>query len=342
MNTAFSPEQDELRTSVRRLFENVVPAAVLRQLWETETGRSPQVWKGLAEIGVPALLVPEEYEGLGADELDLFFVLEEAGRAALPDAILESCVLAPILLAGSTADGLKRRWLPALATGEARATVAFDGARAVPDAHLSDLVLVVDGDQVVAYERGEVTVRPVPSMDPSRRPASVTARAGSGVRVDGAPVARARAARLAGSAVLLGGVGSRLVEFAVAYAKVREQFGRPIGSFQAIKHQLATAHSRNELARHAAVGAMYDLAHRAGSSSDTAVLAHVCALEAERESNRVSLQVHGGIGFTWEHDLQIWLKHGKSLELGYGTWRETAYAAGAGTVLSGRSEGGTR
>ncbi|MTD54672.1 acyl-CoA dehydrogenase family protein [Amycolatopsis pithecellobii] len=337
MNTGFSIEQAELRTSIRRLLEDVAPSSVLRQLWDTETGRSPRVWKGLAEIGVPALLVPPEYGGLGADELDLFPVLEEAGRAALPDAVLESCMLAPLLLAGSADDDLKRRWLPALAAGEARATVAFGSLRAVPDAHLSDVVLAVEGEQAVAYERADVTARPVPSMDPSRRLSEVTVRAGSGRPVDDAPVALARAARLAGSAVLLGGAGARLVEFAVAYAKVREQFGRPIGSFQAIKHQLATAHSRNALARHAAVGAMYELAHRAASSYDTAVLAHLCALEAARESNRVSLQVHGGIGFTWEHDLQIWLNYGKSLELGYGTWRETAYAAGAP-----RSEGGTR
>lgn len=329
MNTEFSDEQRELRDSVSRLLDDAAPATVLRQLWETATGRSPRVWQGLAGIGVPGLLVPPEYDGLGADELDMFLVLEQAGRAALPDAVLESCVLAPILLAGSAGEELNRRWLPALATGQARATVAFGEPRAVPDAHLSELILVVTGEEVLAYEQSEVELRPVRSMDPSRRLFEVVAPADGGVLVDDAPVARARAARLAGSAALLGGVGARLLEFAVAYAQVREQFGRPIGSFQAIKHQLAAAHSRNELARHAVIAAMYDLAHDAATSADTAVLAHVCALEAERESNRVSLQVHGGIGFTWEHDLQLWLKYGKSLELGYGTWRDTAYTAGA-------------
>lgn len=332
MNLGVSTEQQELGKTIRRLFERKAPAPVLRELWQTETGRSPQVWNGLVDVGVPALLIPVEYDGLGATEVDMYAVLNEAGRAAVPDALLESCVLAPVLLAGSDACELKKRWLPALASGEARATVAMNGLGAVPDAHVSDVILVVEGEEATAYERDEVELRPLASMDPSRRVYEVTPRRHSGTPIDGAPVRRIRSLNLAGSAVLLNGLGARLIEFATEYAKVREQFGRAVGSFQSVKHQLASAHSKNELSRQAGLAAMHDLSRDGSLSTLTSALAHVCAVEAERDSNRVSLQVHGGIGFTWEHDLQIWLKLGKTLELAHGTWRESSYAAGALSV----------
>ncbi|MEU0465296.1 acyl-CoA dehydrogenase family protein [Amycolatopsis sp. NPDC006131] len=336
MKVEFEPEQEALRQAVRRVFEKHLGPERLRQLWDSETGRDEELWGRLAEIGLPALLIPSEHGGLDADELDMFLALEEAGRAALPDAVVESWLLAPALLGGAGDADLAGLWLPRLAAGTARATVVFDGGTLAADAHLSDLVLVESGGQVVAYERADLVLTPVASMTPGQRLFRIVPQEGAGVVIGSGGLALARSRRAVGSAALLGGLSAYLIERAVEYAMVREQFGRIIGSFQAVKHMLAGAASLNALARHASVAATFEVARRRADHGDAATLAHVCAIDAARESNRVCLQVHGGIGFTWEHDLQIWLKHGKSLELAYGSRREAAWAAGQ-QALAARS-----
>jgi alkylation response protein AidB-like acyl-CoA dehydrogenase len=330
LNVAFAAEQIALRDSVRELLTAHASPAVLRNLWATDTGRSPVLWDLLTDVGVPAILVPEEFGGAGGDELDLALVLEEVGYAALPDAILESCLLAPYLIATSASKDLRDRWLPLMATGSARVTAALSGSDVVPDLHVSDGVLLHRDGEVLLLATADIAAEPLSSMDPSRRLFRARPLPGAGEPLaapdlDGA-VARSRA----GSAAILNGVAGRLVALAVEYAKARTQFGRPIGSFQAIKHQLAQAASMNALARHATTTAMYKIARHSADHADAAALAHLCAVEAEAESNRVALQVHGGVGFTWEHDLQTWLKYGKTLELAYGSRRVIAAISGAG------------
>ena len=124
MNLGFSPEQLALRDSVRDLLTAHATPAALRELWGTSTGRSPQLWKLLTDVGVPAILVPEAFGGAGGDELDLMLVLEQIGRAAVPDAVLESCMLAPYLIATSASPATRERWLPRIAAGSARISVA--------------------------------------------------------------------------------------------------------------------------------------------------------------------------------------------------------------------------
>jgi alkylation response protein AidB-like acyl-CoA dehydrogenase len=329
MNFDFTSEQLALRDAVRGVLSTEAAPARLRALWESPTGRDPAAWQRLAELGVPGVLVADEFDGGGGDEFDLYLVLEEAGRAALPDALLESCLLAPYLISAHGSVEFKDRWLPGLAAGTLRAAVALGGTRVVADAHVSDLLLLEDDGRLLALTREEVALEPLVSMDPSRRLFAVSSAPGAGVEVGGAEVlAAAHARRMAGSAAVLIGIATRLIELTVDYAKVRFQFGRPIGSFQGVKHQLAQAVSLNALARQAAVAAVYKLAHRSPDAADAAVLARVCAVEAESESNHVALQVHGGVGFTWEHDLQLWLKLGKSLEQAHGGRRDTAALAG--------------
>ena len=159
-------------------------------------------------------------------------------------------------------------------------------------------------------------------------------RGGAGEILATADLPGALTRSLTGSAALLNGVAHRLLELAVDHARVRFQFGRPIGSFQAIKHQLATATSLAALARHATAAATCKVAAGSADHADAAGLAHLCAVEAEAECNRVALQVHGGVGFTWEHDLQIWLKYGKTLEIGYGSRRTTAALAGTAALAA--------
>jgi alkylation response protein AidB-like acyl-CoA dehydrogenase len=328
VNVEFTPEQTAFRDSVRELLAAHASPPELRDLWSTETGRSPALWESLAEIGVPAILVPEEFGGAGGDELDLKLVLEEIGRAALPDAILETCLLAPYLIATSASKDIRERWLPPMAAGSARITVALGSGDVVPDLHVSDGVLLHRGGEVVLLAKADLVSEPLHSMDPSRRLFRVRPRPGAGEPLAEANLAGATSRSLAGSAAMLNGVAGQLIALAVEYAKARTQFGRTIGSFQGVKHQLAQAASMNSLARHATNTATHQIARASADHADAAALAHLCAVEAEAESNRVALQVHGGVGFTWEHNLQIWLKYGKTLELAYGTRRATGVLSG--------------
>ena len=332
MNVEFTPEQLALRDSVRSLLTAQAAPAMLRRLWATDTGRSPRLWHLLAEVGVPAIGVPEEFGGAGGDELDLELVLEEIGQAALPDAMLESCLLAPYLIATSAAPEVRERWLPLMAAGSARVTVALGDRAVAPDVHVSDAVLIERSGELILVQTADLDAEAVWSMDPSRRLFRVRPRPGAGVQLPAPDLAGARARCLAGSAAILTGVAARLVALTVDYARVRTQFGRPIGSFQGVKHQLAQAASMNALARHATVAATYKIARGAADHADAAALAHLCAAEAAAESNRVALQVHGGVGFTWEHDLQIWLKYGKTFELAYGSKRNIAALCGAAAL----------
>jgi alkylation response protein AidB-like acyl-CoA dehydrogenase len=330
MNFGFSSEQLALRDSVRTLARSLATPTKLRALWQTETGRDQAAWHALAEIGVAGLIVPEAWGGGGGDELDLFLVLEELGKACWPDEIVNSCLVAPYLLVSAGSEDLRERWLPRLASGEARAAVGLSGSGIVADAHVSDLVLINVSGRVVAFTREEVNLQPLVSMDPSRRLSHVTQvhAAGEDVGPADAPMAQARQA--VGTASLLIGIASRLLDLTTSYVKVRNQFGRPIGSFQAVKHQLAHAVSLNSLSRNAAVASTWKVARSDVDAHDAALLALLCAVEAEAESNRVALQLHGGVGFTWEHDLQLWLKRGKALEQACGGRRQIAETVGRG------------
>ena len=328
MRFDFTEEQRELAAQVRRMLDRVAPENSRRPLWDDPTGRDPAVWSGLAESGVLAVLVPEEHDGLSGDLTDLALVLEDTGRRVLPDALVEGAVVAPIALSLAP-PSLRGRWLPGIADGSIRATGAIGGGEYVPDAHVADVIILDAGGELRLYEKDEVQLERVPSMDPSRRIFSARALT-AGVSLDLDPTAyeRVLAHQDVAVAVTLNGIAQALIDRTVAYVKIRSQFGRALGSFQAVKHQLAQAHSRNELARRAAWTAAYRVAKDRPDAADAAVLARLCAVEAEFESNRVALQLHGGIGFTWEFDLQEWLKRGKVLESSYGSRRKLAERAG--------------
>ncbi len=338
MRYEFTDDQQSFLASVRKTFEQSATPARLRELWATDTGRAPEMWEGLCNLGAPAILVPEEYEGLGGTEVDLSSLLEQAGRSCVPDALVEALFVGPALLAEAASAEQKADWLPRVASGQLRVTVALAGSRYVPDAHVSDLILLEQSGEVYVYKREEVTLSPVTSMDPSRRLFAVTPNAGTGVRLPSGtgalPLAESR--QYAGSAAVLNGLAEQMLHLSVEYVKVRHQFGRPVGSFQGVKHMLAQATSLVTLATQAARTASYLIAKRAPGADDAAILARVCAVEAEFEANRVALQTHGGIGFTFEHDLQMWLKRGKALEQSHGGHRELARRAGM-SAASGTS-----
>lgn len=317
MEFDFTAEQSALRDLARDLFEKESPPSRLRELWEG-ADRDPGCWRAMAAVGLTGLTVADEHGGMGGDDVDLALVLEEAGRAALPEPLLETVGVAAPLLGGTAQGG---EWLPKLAAGEAIATVALAGAPLAVDAGDADLLIAQRDGVLHVLPRGTFTASRVESEDRARRVYAVSFEPSAGSRLD-ADAAAALDRAAVGAAGMLNGISLKLLETTVAYVKTRNQFGRPVGSFQAVKHALANAHVGVESSRTATWYAAYAVAHSLPDASEAASVAKSYASDAAREAGRVALQAHGGIGFTWENDLHLWLKRGKALEQAYGSARE--------------------
>ena len=288
-----------------------VPAAV--RAWAAgDTGPGRAVWSRLADLGVTALAVPERFDGLAAHPVDVVVAMERLGRWCVPGPVTESIAVVPILLADSP-DAAERN--AALAAGESIATAALPPQvpRAV-DADSADLVLsAASGHARIATAAGEQHR----SVDAGRRLFEVAAA--------GPPwpanVGRAYEFGVLATAAQLVGAGGTLLEMAVEYARQRTQFGRVIGSYQAIKHKLADVHIALELARPLVYGAALSLADDADGSDSTGrdvSAAKVAAADAALLAARSALQTHGAIGFTAEHDLSLWLLRVQALRSAWG------------------------
>ena len=331
MNFDFSDEQFQLRDAARDFFSGESPTTHVRAMWDSDTGRSPELWAKMAEIGFVGLTVAEEHGGLGMDEVDLVLILEEAGKAALPEPLLETtAVAAPTLREAGTPEQ-QSAWLPRIASGEAMATVQLGGAQLVADAHIADLLILErDGElHAVPKERSNAVAQP--SLDGARRVFTVEAETGDDTRMagDAAAVAKAFDRAAWATAAFVAGVAQTELDMTVAYVKERQQFGRPVGSFQAVKHKLAETLLVVESAKAAIWYAAYAIATDAPDRSDAVSVAKSYVTDAEMKSNYESLQCHGGIGFTWEHDLHLFLKRGKALANAYGSarWHRDRLAA---------------
>lgn len=308
MNFELDEGQRDFASSIdRALTAADVPAAV--RAWAAgDTGPGRKVWAVLTDLGVPALMVPEEFDGIGAHPVDLVVAVERLGYFGVPGPVTESLAVAPILLASDERAG-------GLASGELIATVTMPPhvPRAV-DADTAGLILVAgDGDVStgVAGPRLE-------SVDPCRHLYDVTASS------DAQPADTATAfeyGALATAAQLVG-AGQAMLDMSVAYAKQRTQFGRLIGSYQAIKHELADVYIAVELARPLVYGAALALADRSPDTARDVSAAFAAAADAALLSARSSLQAHGAIGFTQEHDLSLLLLRVQALRTAWGdaTW----------------------
>jgi alkylation response protein AidB-like acyl-CoA dehydrogenase len=280
-----------------------VPGAV-RAWADGDTGPGRKVWDRLVDLGVTALLVPEKFDGIGAEPIDLVVAMEHVGRWSVPGPVTESVAVAPILLA----DDDRCR---GLASGELIVTVALppDVPRAV-DADSAGLILLATDGQVsdaVAGARHE-------SVDPSRRLFDVTASGAA----RGADVHRASAFGVLAAAAQLVGVGQAMLDAAVDYARQRTQFGRPIGSYQAVKHKLADVHIAVEMARPLLYGAALSLAAGSPDAARDISAAKVAAGDAALLAARSALQTHGAIGFTAEYDLSLLLLRAQALRSAWG------------------------
>jgi len=284
-----------------------VPGAV-RAWADGDTTPARKVWSALTDLGVTALAVPEKYDGIEAHPVDLVVALERLGRWNVPGPIAESIAVAPILLAGQ--DDWAERSV-GLAAGELIATVALPPAvpRAV-NADFVGLTLVAQDGKVSEASTGEGHE----SVDPSRRLFDVTARG----EARDADVARAYEFGALATAALLVGAGQAMLDMSVEYAKQRSQFGRVIGSYQALKHKLADVHIAVELARPLVYGAALSLADGSPDTARDVSAAKAAASDAALLAARSSLQTHGAIGFTSEHDLSLWLLRVQALHSAWG------------------------
>jgi alkylation response protein AidB-like acyl-CoA dehydrogenase len=275
-----------------------LPGAV--RAWSAgDVGPGRKVWEQLVNLGVTALAVPEKFDGLDADPVDLVVALERLGRWCVPGPVAESIAVAPVLLAEDDRSA-------ALATGELIATVAMPPQvpRAV-DADMAGLVLLAADDGVSEAADGDC----YESVDPSRRLYDVTPT-GEAWQAD---VRRAYEFGALASAAQLVGAAEALRDAAVDYARQRTQFGRVIGSYQAIKHKLADVHIAIELARPLVYGAALSLDPRDVSAAKAA------GSDAALLAARSALQTHGAIGFTQEHDLSLLLLRVQALRSAWGT-----------------------
>ncbi len=361
MDFEFSADQEMLRDSVRRFLSDRAPIGYVRGAYERtgeELGRD-DVWGGLRDIGAVGLLVPEERGGAGMGMVDAAVVLEELGRALCPAPYASSAIGAVSLVLGAGAAREHEYLLPGLADGTTIGTIAvfepgsryrwrepaakgridgetwrLDGSKAhVADAEAANLLLVTARDPdgalgVFAIQRDDtVHVEPTPTVDGSRKQATVTfdgARAwrlGSGDASD----AVARTLDRLAVAYVVDGVGAaqRALELAVDYAKERIQFDKPIGAFQAVQHLCADMLRALELGRAAGYYACWAAddaepaeAHRA------AVMAKAFASDAYAQLGGTAIQVFGGIGFTWEHDIHLYYKRLLSLSVSLGNTSE--------------------
>jgi alkylation response protein AidB-like acyl-CoA dehydrogenase len=280
-----------------------LPAAV--RAWAAgDTGPGRTVWAILADLGVTALGVPEEQHGIAAHPVDLVVALERIGAHCVPGPVTESIAVAPILLAGDERAA-------ALSTGDLIATAAIrpQMPRAL-DAGFAGLILVAEGDRIHDGVAGVVH----DSVDPSRKLFDVST-SGAGFRAD---IDRAREYGALATAAQLIGAGRAMLAASVEYAKQRFQFGRPIGSYQAIKHKLADVHIALELARPLVYGAAVSLGSGSADTARDVSAAKVAAADAGLLAARSALQTHGAIGFTQEHDLGLLLLRTQALRSAWG------------------------
>lgn len=325
MNFLYSEDQRSFQESIGAFLSRECTPETIRASWETETARSPQLWAKLAEMGIPGMLAPEESGGLGLSEMELVLPLEETGRVALAEPILETAALAVPLLRDCGNAALQAKWMSRLVSGEAVATVGLAINPVISDAHIADLIFLQHGDdEIHAVEKDQVTLTAQPATDPSRKLFTVAwSPSADSCLVAGEQGKELLAATLdraaLGISAQLVGAAQQLVDIAVDYAKDRQQFGVAIGSFQAVKHMIASVQVAIEFARAPLARAAWSVAHATSTRATDVSQAKLLASEAALQAARVALQVHGGIGYTWEVHLHIWMKRIWALEASFGT-----------------------
>jgi alkylation response protein AidB-like acyl-CoA dehydrogenase len=330
MRFALSDEQRQFGAAIHELLADADAPAASRAWAAGDHAPGLAIWRELARSGVTALAVPESCDGLGAHPVDLVVACEELGHHPLPGPVAESVAAVPQLLAALLPGALSpeaalpgtgaRDWLTALASGDLIATLASPPLLPCAlDADVAGLVLLADAGSVRLATSGARLA----SADPARRLFEVSPGQALAPGPDaGTAVARAISHGTLASAALLLGAGRGLLEASTRHAKTREQFGRPVGAFQAVKHALADVLIGLEFARPLLYAAAIAVGGSAPTTARDIAAARVACADAARRAARAALQVHGAIGYTLECDISLWLAKVRSLSSTWGSQAE--------------------
>jgi alkylation response protein AidB-like acyl-CoA dehydrogenase len=351
MDFGLSDEQQQLKESARAFLSGECPTSTLRKIMASDDGYPRELYAQIAKLGWSGLIVPEEFGGAGLGMLDMAMILEEGGYAAMPGPFLFSSVLAASALKLGGSKQMNSKWLTALAEGRAIGTVGVvesagsiepvdiaaiarkDGAgwrlngtkMFVPYANVADFIVVAAKTNareiflfVVDTKSPGVTIRSLKNLDLTRRVSSVELIFAPAESLCGGADLFGKLIDVAAIAIAADSLGGteRALEMAVEYSKVREQFGKPIGSFQALKHAAAEIVADLEPSR----ALLWYAAHGAGENSSreaSMAKARLCDIYS-RGTDRAVL-MHGGIGFTWEHDMHLWFKRARFNESYFGS-----------------------
>ena len=324
MDFTFSDEQLQFRDAVRSFLVVEAAPELLREYWETDTGRSEDMRRKVTEQGITGLSVPQQFGGMGLGDLDWVLLLEEIGYHGIPDSVPDSAYLGVGMLNALPAeDEFKAQWLERMVQGRALMAMGHPLNPLVHDAEIADLLLLWHEDEIHALSQEQVEVRLNPSIDQSRRLYEVRWQPSESTRLFAADIGAGvwanaiNRASVSVAAQLLG-LARRMMDLGIDHAAQRKQFGKPIGSFQAVKHHMADVAVKIEFAGPVVHRAAYALQHGDPRVDAFASHAKLAAAEAALLAARNSMQVHGAMGYTWEADLQMFMKRAWALESYWG------------------------
>lgn len=343
MQFGLSDSQQLLRDNARKFFAAECPMTQVRRLMDTDTAYDAALWSKMAEQGFTGIIFPEEYDGAGLGNVELILLMEEAGRALLPGPFFSTVVVAGSALNAIGTSEQKRKYLAPICRGEKRSTAAFLESSAnwdlatvqisgvngkltgeklfVPDAAVADFIIVVARNGVFAVDTDApgIHITPMSGMDLTRKLYSVQFDNTPAEKI-GDPAGLSKALDIATAALAAEMVGGmqRTLDITVEYAKTRKQFGKPIGIFQAVQHQCADMYLETESSRSAAYYAAWTLEENAPDAAVAVSIAKMYASDASRTVGNRGIQIHGGMGFTWENDLHLYYRRAKASETMFG------------------------
>lgn len=329
MHFGLTETQQSIKNSAREFFSAECPMAEVRRLMETDTAMDAPLWKKFAEHGWTGIIFPEKYDGIGLGLVEMAVAMEEMGRVLVPGPFVSTVLLAGTILEKAGSEEQKKKYLAAICRGEAKSTVVTGDEVYVSDAGIADFLIVArrqEGELALFLVQGDaagLTKTLTPGIDLTRRLYTVSMN-----NVEGELLARGEkaqqalefaldVARVGLSAEMVGGM-QRLVDLTVEYAKTRKQFGKPIGTFQAVQHQCVDMLFLLEGARSATYYAAWALNENDPNARLAVSVAKAYAGEGYRDAGNKSIQVQGGMGFTWENDAHLYYRRARGSEIAFG------------------------
>lgn len=339
MQFGLNESQEILKLNARQFFAGECPMTHVRRMAERQQPYDPVLWSKMAAQGYTGIIFPEKYDGLGLGKVELILLMEEAGRALLPGPFWSTVALAGTVIEAIASEAQKARYLTPICRGKARSTVAFletgatwdladvklDAANGkltgeklfVLDADVADFIVLAarTGVFLVEAQAPGLSIAPMPAVDLTRNYYAVQFHNTPAEKL-GDKTNLTRALNIATAALVAEMVGGmqRVLDLTVDYAKTRKQFGKAIGTFQAVQHQCADMYLETESSRSAAYYAAWALEHDAPDAATATSIAKMYASDACREVGNRGIQIHGGNGFAWENDLHLYYRRAKASE----------------------------